>query len=49
MVKNSLIKKAKKRSKHQDKFIEIKSAFANNLNNIDIEIPIGLFTAVFML
>ena len=40
------IKVPKKRSKHQDKFIEIKSAFANNLNNIDIEIPIGLFTAV---
>ena len=36
----------KKRAKPNGKFIEIKSAFANNLNNIDIEIPVGLFTAV---
>ena len=46
LSKKREIKVPKKRSKHQDKFIEIKSAFANNLNNIDIEIPIGLFTAV---
>ena len=46
LSKKREIKVPKKRSKHQDKFIEIKSAFANNLNNIDIEIPVGLFTAV---
>ena len=46
LSKKREIKVPKKRSKHHDKFIEIKSAFANNLNNIDIEIPIGLFTAV---
>ena len=46
LSKKREIKVPKKRSKHQEKFIEIKSAFANNLNNIDIEIPIGLFTAV---
>jgi len=40
------IKIPKNRAKPNGKFIEIKSAFANNLNNIDIEIPIGLFTAV---
>ena len=46
LSKKREIEVPKKRSKHQDKFIEIKSAFANNLNNIDIEIPVGLFTAV---
>ena len=46
LSKKREIEVPKKRSEHQNKFIEIKSAFANNLNNINIDIPIGLFTAV---
>ena len=46
LSKKREIKIPKKRAKPNGKFIEIKSAFANNLNNIDIEIPVGLFTAV---
>ena len=46
LSKKREIKVPKKRAKPNGKFIEIKSAFANNLNNIDIEIPVGLFTAV---
>ena len=46
LSKKREIKVPKKRAKPNGKFIEIRSAFANNLNNIDIEIPVGLFTAV---
>ena len=37
LSKKREIKIPKKRAKPNGKFIEIKSAFANNLNNIDIE------------
>ena len=46
LSKKREIRVPKKRAKPNGKFIEIKSAFANNLNNIDIEIPVGLFTTV---
>ncbi|MBI4650410.1 excinuclease ABC subunit UvrA [Candidatus Desantisbacteria bacterium] len=35
-----------KRRKAQGKFLEIKGAHQNNLKNIDVKIPIGLFTCV---
>ena len=36
----------KKRRSNDDRFIEIKGAQANNLKNIDVKIPLGVFTVV---
>lgn len=35
-----------KRTKHSDKFFNIKGASGNNLQNISVAIPVGLFTCV---
>ena len=37
---------SKNRRKHQNKFITIKGAKENNLKNIDVNIPLGVFTCV---
>jgi excinuclease ABC subunit A len=37
---------AKRRPGSRNKFIEIKGARANNLNGIDVKIPLGTFTAI---
>jgi excinuclease ABC subunit A len=36
----------KKRRKAQGEFVEIKGAYQNNLKNIDVKIPLGLFIAI---
>ena len=46
LSKNKEIKAPYKRSKHNNNFIKIRSAFENNLKKINVDIPVGLFTAV---
>ena len=46
LSKKKEIKAPYKRSKHNNNFIKIRSAFENNLKKINVDIPIGLFTAV---
>ena len=46
LSKKKEIKAPFKRSKHNNNFIKIRSAFENNLKKINVDIPVGLFTAV---
>ena len=46
LSKKKEIKAPYKRSKHNNNFIKIRSAFENNLKKINVDIPVGLFTAV---
>ena len=46
LSKNKEIKAPYKRSKHNNNFIKIRSAFENNLKKINVDIPVGLFTVV---
>ena len=46
LSKKKEIKAPYKRSKHKNNFIKIRSAFENNLKKINVDIPVGLFTAV---
>jgi len=40
------IKIPETRTQHSDKVFSIKGASGNNLNNVDIDIPVGLFTCI---
>ena len=46
LSKKKEIKAPYKRSKHNNNFIKIRSAFENNLKKINVDIPVGLFTVV---
>ena len=46
LSKKKEIKAPYKRLKHNNNFIKIRSAFENNLKKINVDIPVGLFTAV---
>ena len=46
LSKKKEIRAPYKRSKHNNNFIKIRSAFENNLKKINVDIPVGLFTAV---
>ena len=46
LSKKREIKAPYKRTKHNNNFIKIRSAYENNLKKINVDIPIGLFTAV---
>ncbi len=46
LSKKKEIKAPYERSKHNNNFIKIRSAFENNLKKINVDIPVGLFTVV---